>query len=88
MLDVVMNIVLAMLAVAMLLALTRMVLGPALQDRVVALDFIAASTVGVIVAAAAGTGQRALLDGAILIALVGFLGTVAYSWYVQKDPQQ
>jgi multicomponent Na+:H+ antiporter subunit F len=87
MLDVVMNIVLAMLAVAMLLALIRMVLGPALQDRVVALDFIAASTVGVIVAATAGTGQQALLDGAILIALVGFLGTVAYSWYVQKDPQ-
>ena len=87
MLDVVMNIVLAMLAVAMLLALLRMVLGPALQDRVVTLDFIAASTVGVIVVSAAGTGQRALLDGSILIALVGFLGTVAYSWYVEKDSQ-
>jgi multicomponent Na+:H+ antiporter subunit F len=85
MLDVVMNIVLAMLAVAMLLALARMAKGPALQDRVVALDFVAASTVGVIVAASAGTGQRALLDGAILIALVGFLGTVAYSWFVEKD---
>lgn len=85
MLDLVMNIVLAMLAVAMLLALARMVHGPALPDRIVALDFVAASTVGVIVAATAGTGQRALLDGAILIALVGFLGTVAYSWYVEKD---
>ena len=85
MLDLVMNIVLAMLAVALLLALVRLVKGPALQDRVVALDFVAASTVGVIVAASAGTGQRALLDGAILIALVGFLGTVAYSWFVEKD---
>jgi multicomponent Na+:H+ antiporter subunit F len=88
MLDLVMNVVLALLAFAMLLALLRLVLGPALQDRVVALDFVAASTVGVIVAASAGTGQRALLDGAILIALVGFLGTVAYSWYVEKDAQQ
>ncbi len=87
MLDVVMNIVLAMLLVAMLLALARMVRGPALPDRVVALDFLAASTVGVIVAATAGTGQRPLLDGAILIALVGFLGTVAYSWFVEKDSQ-
>jgi multicomponent Na+:H+ antiporter subunit F len=76
-----------MLALAMLLALARMMIGPAQQDRVVALDFVAASTVGVIVTASAGMGQRALLDGAILIALVGFLGTVAYSWYVEKDPQ-
>lgn len=87
MLDLVMNIVLALLAVAMLLALIRMVQGPELQDRVVSLDFVAAATVGLIVAATAGTGQRALLDGAILIALVGFLGTVAYSWYVEKDTQ-
>jgi multicomponent Na+:H+ antiporter subunit F len=83
--EVVMRIVLGLLALAMLLALLRLGLGPALQDRAVALDLIAVLTVGMIVTASAGTGQRALLDAAIVIALVGFLGTVAYAWYVEKE---
>lgn len=85
MLDVVIRIVLSLLAASMLLALFRLFRGPSMQDRVVALDLIAALTVGIIVTATAGSGQRDLLDGAIVIALVGFLGTVAYAWYVEKE---
>jgi multicomponent Na+:H+ antiporter subunit F len=84
MIDVVMRVVLAVLALAMLLSLLRVALGPTLQDRVVAMDLLAVLTVGMIVTVTAGTGQRALLDAAIVIALVGFLGTVAYAWYVEK----
>jgi multicomponent Na+:H+ antiporter subunit F len=86
--EMVMRIVLALLALAVLLALLRLGLGPALQDRAVALDLIAVLTVGMIVTVSAGTGQRALLDAAIVIALVGFLGTVAYAWYVEKEAHQ
>lgn len=85
MLDVVIGIVLSVLALAMVLALGRLVRGPTMQDRIVALDLIAVLTVGVIVTFTAGSGQRELLDGAIVIALVGFLGTVAYAWYVEKE---
>lgn len=84
MLEWVMMVALGMMAFAMLIALLRLALGPALQDRVVSLELIATLTVGMIVTVAAGTGQRALLDAAIVIALVGFLGTVAYAWYVEK----
>jgi multicomponent Na+:H+ antiporter subunit F len=84
MIDVVMRIVLAVLALAMLLSLLRVALGPTLQDRVVAMDLLAVLTVGMIVTVTAGTGRRALLDAAIVIALVGFLGTVAYAWYVER----
>jgi multicomponent Na+:H+ antiporter subunit F len=86
--EMVMRIVLGLLALAMLLALLRLGLGPTLQDRAVALDLIAVLTVGMIVTASAGTGQRALLDAAIVIALVGFLGTVAYAWYVEREAHQ
>ena len=85
MLEWVMMVALGMMALAMLIALLRLALGPALQDRVVSLELIATLSVGMIVTAAAGTGQRALLDAAIVIALVGFLGTVAYAWYVEKE---
>lgn len=84
MLDVVLPIVLGMLGLALLLTFARLVIGPTLSDRIVAMDLIAVLTVGVIVAATAGTGQRAFLDAAIVIALVGFLGTIAYAWFVEK----
>ena len=85
MIAVVMQMVLLLLGLAMLLSFVRLCVGPTLQDRIVALDLIAVLTVGMIVTNTAGTGQRALLDAAILIALVGFLGTVAYAWYVEKE---
>lgn len=85
MIAVVTQVVLGLLGAAMLLGFVRLCLGPTLQDRIVALDLIAVLAVGMIVTNTAGTGQRALLDAAILIALVGFLGTVAYAWYVEKE---
>jgi multicomponent Na+:H+ antiporter subunit F len=87
MLNVVVQISVAMLALALLIAFARLSLGPRLEDRVVAMDLMAVLTVGIIVASAAGNGQRGLLDAASLITLVGFLGTVAYAWYVQKEQQ-
>ena len=88
MLYFVLQIVLGILGVAQLLAFVRLCLGPTLPDRIVAMDLIAVLTVAMIVAGAAGTGQRAFLDVAIMIALVGFLGTIAYAWYVQKEEEQ
>ena len=43
---------------------------------------------GLIVVLAGWSGVRATLDAAIVIALIGFLGTVAYATYVERgDPQ-
>lgn len=78
-------IVLVMLAVAILIALVRLLAGPSLPDRVVAMDLIGVLTVGLIVVIAAATEYRALLDAAIVIALVGFVATVAYARFVERE---
>jgi multicomponent Na+:H+ antiporter subunit F len=78
---------LALLAAAALAAFVRLVRGPTLPDRVVAIDLIGVLMVGIAVVAAASTGQQALLDVAIVVALVSFVGTVAYARYVERrDP--
>jgi multicomponent Na+:H+ antiporter subunit F len=87
-LDLVVQIAVAMLAVAQLISFARLSLGPRLADRIVAMDLIAVLTVGIFVASTAGNGQRGLLDAASLIALVGFLGTLAYAWYLRKEEQR
>lgn len=72
------------LAVALLMAVVRLVKGPTLPDRVVAMDLVGVLVVGLIVVLAASTGVRAALDAAVVIALVAFVSTVAYGTYVER----
>ena len=88
MLDLISHITLATLGVALVLAFIRLVKGPTLPDRIVAMDLFGMLVVGLIVVLAGWSGVRATLDAAIVIALIGFLGTVAYASYVERgDPQ-
>ena len=79
---------LVMTSVAVLIAFVRVVRGPTLPDRVVALDLIGISSVGLMVLGSAVSGERAFLDAAVVMALLGFLGTVAYARYAEKEGQE
>ena len=83
--DIFTTAALAMLALAAALAFVRLLRGPTLPDRVVALDLIGVLIVCIAVAVAASTGQQAYLDVAIVIALVSFVGTVAYARYIERE---
>ena len=88
MLETVSQITLVTLAVALLVAFVRLVKGPTLPDRIVAMDLFGVLAVGLIVVLAAASRVHATLDAALVIALIGFLGTIAYATYVERgDPQ-
>ncbi len=78
------TVVLNVLVVALFLAFIRLVRGPSLPDRVVALELCGTVVVGMIAVQAVMTEQSVLLDVAIGLALVSFLGTVAFARYVQR----
>lgn len=84
MLEIVTPVALVTLGIALLVAVVRLVRGPTLPDRIVAMDLIGVLVIGLIVVLAASTGVRATLDAAIVIALIGFVGTVAYATYVRR----
>jgi multicomponent Na+:H+ antiporter subunit F len=87
MLDLVTQITLAILGLALLMAFVRLVKGPTLPDRIVAMDLFGVLVVGIIIVLGASTGVQATLDAAVVIALVSFLATVAYATYVERgDP--
>lgn len=75
---------LTMLSLAMLLTLYRLAKGPSLPDRIVALDLIASLSIGFTIVFAMYTGQVRYLDIAVIVALVIFIGTVAYATYLKK----
>jgi len=84
MFEVVTQFALVTLGLALLIAVIRLVKGPTLPDRIVAMDLIGVLVVGLIVVLAGSTRVAATLDAAIVIALIGFVGTVAYATYVER----
>ena len=84
MLEIVTQFSLATLGLALLVALARLVKGPTLPDRVVAMDLIGVLVVGLIVVLAGSTDVIATLDAAVVIALIGFVATVGYATYVER----
>ena len=74
----------AMINAALLLAFVRLVRGPSLPDRVVALDLITTLVIGDITIYAISAHQPVYLDMALVLALIAFLGTVAFAYYIEK----
>ncbi len=78
------NLVFGLLGLAFILAVIRLIRGPRLPDRVVSLDLITAEIIAVISVAAIRSNQPAFLDVAIILALISFLGTVAFAYYIEQ----
>lgn len=81
---VALTIVLPLLVGALLLVFVRLLQGPHVLDRVIALDYMAVVSVGILAMYAMATDQTAYLDVAIMVALLGFLGTVGFAFYVER----
>lgn len=75
---------LGMLTAALALTLVRLVRGPTLIDRVVALELTATLVVGLIAAYAIEQDTPALIDVAIALALVVYIGAVAFARYAER----
>ena len=85
MLDFAFAVRLTMLALAAGLTFIRLVKGPTLPDRVIAIDLIGVLMVCLLVVMAASTAQQAFLDVAMVVALISFVGTVAYARYIERE---
>ncbi|MBN1220684.1 MAG: cation:proton antiporter [Anaerolineae bacterium] len=82
--DLAFFVVIPILSVAMILAFGRVLRGPSLPDRVVALDLLATLGIGIIAAYAVVAKQPVFLDVAVVLALLSFLGTVAFAYYLER----
>lgn len=78
------TLVFGLLSLAMFLVFARLVRGPSLPDRVVALDLMATLAVGLIAVYAVAADQPVFLDVAVVLALMAFLGTVAFAHFIEK----
>lgn len=77
-------IVFPILCLALLLVMIRLIKGPKFADRIVALDLIITIGIAIIGVFAILSEKSTFMDAAMLLALIGFLGTIAFSYYLIK----
>ena len=78
-------VALPVLGLALILTAVRIGLGPSLTDRVVGLDLLSTLGISVVAVVALASGNAVYLDVAIVLALLSFLGTVAFAAYLERS---
>ena len=73
-----------LLAVAAVLFMARMLIGPNLADRVIAIDGLLATILAGVMVNAASTDSAISLDTVLVVALLGFVGTGVLDRYIEQ----
>ena len=84
---VVMVVSAVLLTAAALTILTRIDRGPSMLDRIVALDVLIATIIGCLAMVSAWTGRTDLVPVLVVLALVGFVGSVTLARFAASEPE-
>lgn len=84
MLSTVIPIAFALVSLAFLLSFWRLLRGPDLPDRILALDTLYVNTIALLVLFGIHLGDASYFEVALLIAMLGFVGTVALCKYLLR----
>lgn len=84
MLNIALGISMTLLGAAMVLSLYRLLRGPSIADRVLALDTVLVNTVGVVLVLGVLFETNLYFEAVLIIAMMGFVGTCALAKYVLR----
>ena len=84
MLSVALTIAFALVASAFVLSFVRLLRGPHAPDRILALDTLYINAIALLVLLGIQLASPLYFEAALLIALVGFVGTVALAKYLLR----
>lgn len=84
MLEISLQIALLLVSIALIMSFYRLYAGPSAPDRILALDTLYVNTIGLLVIAGILLDSALFFEAALLIAVMGFVGTVALSKYLLR----
>lgn len=84
MLETVILIVFAMIGISLILNLWRLLVGPSVPDRILALDTMYINSIALIILYGMSSGTSLYFEAALLIAMLGFVSTVAVCKYLLR----
>jgi multicomponent Na+:H+ antiporter subunit F len=77
-------VILPMLSLSLILVFVRFLMGPNITDRIISLDLMITIGIGIMTIYAVVNEQSSFLDIAMIFALIAFLGTIAFAYYIEK----
>jgi multicomponent K+:H+ antiporter subunit F len=77
-------IAIALVVLSMLMVIVRLLRGPTLPDRILALDALSVNAIALIVLLGIAESDQVHFEAAVLIALLGFIGTVALAKFALR----
>ncbi|WP_300036882.1 K+/H+ antiporter subunit F [uncultured Roseobacter sp.] len=83
-LDIALVIAFVSVVIGQILAMIRLVVGPDTGDRILALDTMVVNAIGLIVLLGISQGTGIYFEVALIIAMLGFVSTVAYTRFVLR----
>jgi multicomponent K+:H+ antiporter subunit F len=80
------SVILAFVIVGLcqLMSMVRVVIGPSTGDRILALDTMVVNAIGLVVLMGLAQGTRVYFEVSLIIAMLGFVSTVAYARFVLR----
>jgi multicomponent K+:H+ antiporter subunit F len=84
MLEIAIPIAFTLVSIALALSLLRLIIGPDVPDRILALDTLYINTIALLILFGLYLGSALYFEAALLIAVMGFVGTVALSKYLLR----
>ena len=84
MIQVIMNVSLFLFMIAIALSLFRVIKGPSLPDRAIALDTIGVNLISAIAIVSIVLKTKAFLEAILILGILAFIGTIAFSKYIER----
>ncbi|HCD36474.1 cation:proton antiporter [Chlorobium phaeovibrioides] len=76
------------IGLSILIIFLRLIVGPSIEDRIVALDLLSANAIAFIAVYSIQKNTTTFLDAGIILALLAFLSTVAFAFYLGRREKQ
>lgn len=85
MVNTILSIALIIIGISFILVVIRFLLGPSILDRVIALDVLTVSSIGVIVLLAHFLNRELYIDVSIVYGILSFIGVIIIAKYMEKS---
>lgn len=84
MIEAMLGVSIVLFTMTIFIALIRIMLGPSLPDRVVALDVIGVNLIAVIAVISVIMKTKAFLEAILILGILSFIGTIAFSKFIER----
>ncbi|MBD8034312.1 MULTISPECIES: Na(+)/H(+) antiporter subunit F1 [Solibacillus] len=84
MIDLILKAALVLFMLAIALSLYRVIKGPSLPDRAIALDTIGVNLISAIAIVSIVLNTKAFLEAILILGILAFIGTIAFSKYIER----